>query len=204
MSKNFKKTLKDVKIIVLSYIKELQENKTALATLQNDKSWKSHNSRQGMTFKFLDYNPRYSICCNLSNTVNTLYNRIKDQREDYRVLMNTELGTVTNESYKLMMEKFKNPQKLNPAEISAYINHHLYEAEELLQDLIAPLQATIESSSWTQVGDRYQFNLLDLDPRIYFDRVAELNGKILDTLNDLQYRIKDYIDAADKEESGNC
>lgn len=204
MSKNFKKTLKDVQIIVLSYINELQENKTALTILQNDKSWKFHNSRQGMTFKFLDYNPRYSICCKLSNTVNALHHRIVDQREDFRSLMNTELGSVTNESYKLMVEKFKNPQKLNPAEISAYINHYLYEAEELLQDLIVPLQATIENSSWTQVDDRYQFNLLDLDARIYFDRVAELNAKVLAALNNLQYGLKDYIDTADKEESGNC
>lgn len=198
MKNDFKNIVAEIKTIILSYIEILEQNKILLDIMRDDLSYKG----SPMSFKFLDYSPKDYFCYNLNNNFNYLYKNISNQRANYRELV-IEFGSLSKEKYSSLLDKFKKVETLSDSELIAFLNHYFYEIEEILKDVLIPLKVTIEKSTWKKQNERYLFQFMNLDPRIYFDRITELNNLLIKNMDVLKYGICDFLNNKNEKKYNN-
>lgn len=186
-----KETIKEVQVLIKSFVKTLEKNQSIFEKFTNDNSWKQ-SQKGGLTFKFLNVEPS-DLLWETKTSVGNMHHKIVQMRFPYLDLMRVELGGLSPESYKILEEKFKIPQTLSEAELVAFINHYLYLSEETLKDLIVPLETAASRDTWVESEGRYAFDFCHLDSRVFFDQVVKLNASVIASLRELDYGLGSFL-----------
>lgn len=201
--KDFKTSLLEIQTVTETYLRTLEKVSVGLSVFQKDSTWKTRSDQESpfrsyMGFVFLGYKP-YELCWSLDKEIDELYSKIKEQRYNYLDLMRTGSLQFTKTSYADFEIKMKNPETLSQMEIQALINHYLYQAEEVLQEMPTPLSIVHKKEAWEKKLDSFVLSALPYNTQSFFNKISSKNEKVKDSRKLLINALKDYQSFAKEE-----